>query len=134
VSNSGTHAISPVTSAFSLAGNLAGGVAEASAFISDAPEQCFLVIGTSSGSDVFWNPPMLPLLTIGSHDRSSAAGLGSVSSLAFRGQEVKSYRVQLLMWNPEDFPGNPKQSPNGMAVTHEVVHGPNGGQFLSSPS
>jgi hypothetical protein len=158
----------------------AGGVAESSAFISDGTEECFLVIGESFGSDVFpnpgpgssvefetvvagpmqafgasmENPPTIALAAVAKHRRSGAAGLGVSVSGAFKGQTIKNYWVQVHMWNPEVFPGNPKQwsnglfvtvwpggvvtstaygVANGMALTHETFYGPNGGQYLRFP-
>jgi hypothetical protein len=83
--------------------------------------------------------------------RTSSPGLvGSASTKSL----AKTYFVQVLMWNPEVFPGNPNQwsnglvvtvwpngsatsasygTANGIAVTSDTISGPNGGTFLKFP-
>ena len=204
VSNPGTHAISPVSFSFDLTGDLtgltaddfaaefsvippgnkpshgvgkfqAGGVAESSAFISDATEECFLVIGDAFGSDTFLNPGPSPVqfeTAVGGLMKAYGASLESFPTVPFEAPRVrhtgrgglaggalgqtplKQLWVQVVMWNPETFPGNPNQwsngllvtiwpggavtstaygAANGMGLTHDQITGPDGKTYLQFP-
>jgi hypothetical protein len=110
----------------------AGGPQSTSAFISDGSEQCFLVRAQSPGNNIWVGPDP--------SQYNFATQLGAV--VDFFGvtmespfmielppitgpkkarrtdrQVLQRFSVQVFMWNPEVFPGNPEQFTPGMDVT-----------------
>jgi hypothetical protein len=154
-------AVGPVTFVLSLTGNLAGvsasdfsgafsttppgnkpshgsgkfqsgGVAEASAFISDAPEDCFLLRSSSTGSTVWVGPDpvnygfVTQLGSIGAYQGVTMEAPFRVRLPKYRKrnktrtltpQVLERFRAQVLMHNTVVFPSNPYQYSRVLDVT-----------------
>ena len=148
-----------------------------SAFINNSPEQCFLVIGTSTGPGIYSNPgpgindfalhvdgpfrvfgttmeytPYLPVKPLTRPHR--VPNTGGFTGTAIGTTSVSQFWAQIVMWNPDVFPGNPEQWSGGIVVTvwddgtstavpfgdsnnieidHELVRGPDGRVHVRFP-
>ncbi|MFT5049550.1 MAG: hypothetical protein ACI8QZ_000943 [Chlamydiales bacterium] len=172
VTDPSTLAVSPCTFVFSLTGDLtgltsrsfktrysvvppgtkvatgsgkfqAGGVAEASGFITSPIAECFLVISPEAGNSVFTSLPSghafptglgnvdrylgmtvsapvtialdsLPRPRLRNGNRMGATSTSGGRTVA---SESTHFFVQCFLWNPEEFPTNPEQWSWGLEVT-----------------
>jgi len=106
----------------------AGGVDSVSAFISDSPEECFLVMSNQPGSST-WIGPDPTEYGFGTQlgQISEYYGVTVQAPLMIRLPERKlhllapqvwqQFSLQVLMWNPAFSPTNPEQYSGGMKVT-----------------
>jgi hypothetical protein len=110
----------------------AGGPQSSSAFISDGSEQCFLVRGQSPGNQLWGG-----IAPSGHQFQTQIGGVvdyfgvtmespfmvelppitGPQKGRRFERQVLQRFAVQVFMWNPDDFPGNPEQYTPGIDVT-----------------